>query len=177
MNFLNIVFSLATITIAFSAFLVSLTALFLSIWQGYETRKNYRLSVTPHISIAGNWTFDDSFKGITIENKGIGPAIITKIELSFDNKVFYNSFSPKEFSRFLQDLHLIVMDTDFSGMCYHNFIHGEMLSPGEKIPYFWLGPDDKEDMNKIKTLESVFSNINITIQYQSIYGKKFTTTN
>lgn len=42
--------SIATIFIA-------LCALGVSIWQGNETRKNYRLSVTPHIDIYVVWKF------------------------------------------------------------------------------------------------------------------------
>jgi len=64
------------------------SALGVSIWQGFELRKNYHLSVTPNICVGGKWAGTDDIAGISLINKGIGPAIIKSIVIQLLNEEF-----------------------------------------------------------------------------------------
>jgi hypothetical protein len=65
-----------------SAFLISISSLALSVFQANESRNHERLSFMPHLFLARFGRVDPPF-GIYVENEGIGPAIVQDIEILF----------------------------------------------------------------------------------------------
>ena len=158
-----------------AAIVIALCALGISIWQGFETRRNYRLSVTPNIDILGKWTKDDGFQGIILSNKGLGPAIIIKIEIEIDKHHTYNLLSSQEFGEFFGELGIRLLGLGILKISRHMYEYGDMISAGEKIPFIWLDVNDKNTTEKIASFQAIISTINIRIGYQSIYGDNFST--
>jgi hypothetical protein len=168
----NTIGSIIAIFVGICALGVSICALLISIWQGFETRKNYRLSVTPSIAIVGNWVFGSNPIGITLENKGIGPAKIISIEL-MKNGMIYNYLSnPNDYLSFLKRFFDRKIATLYT--CQRNFDVGEMIAPGEVTPLFWLDNQECSDIKKIIIYQEIFCGITIRVKYESIYGKKYT---
>jgi len=70
------------------ALLISASALYLAISQGFETRESNRISVRPHLDIsylaANGITEPHGFK---VDNGGLGPAIIDEMTVFVDGKV------------------------------------------------------------------------------------------
>lgn len=162
------------IFIGFCALVVSICAIVISIWQGSETRKNYHLSVTPFISIFGNWVIESDFIGIKIENKGIGPAIINNIIIKIDDQILCDIYTQFELLNYLFE------NTKFSGvskLCYHTFSIGEMISADEKIPYIWLDDTDKVNASYITAFQEALKKVTIMVHYKSIYNEPFSIIN
>lgn len=71
---------------AIAAVFISFIALAFSIYNSYRGRKHDRLSVRPHLEIIYN-VKDDGDTGLILCNNGVGPGIITKFEVYFDDKL------------------------------------------------------------------------------------------
>jgi len=157
------------------AIIVGVCALGISIWQGIETRKNNRLSVIPRIVVLGNWITSEEITpiGIIVENRGIGPAIITDIEIKIDNQTYNPLSNPAGFESGMKK---IISNEVIPNLNFHYFSYEETISPGGgKQPFIWL--TNKDNINRENTSRFIkrFSKIEIIIKYKSIYGKTFTT--
>lgn len=145
-------------------------AMAISIWQGWETRQNYRLSVTPNINIVGYWRKCSDLIGISLENKGIGPAIITKLEIEVDGKNINILQGPKELQIVLAKISSL---TGINILNYYSMENKEVIAANEKQPIFWIDDNEKNDAEKIKNLRQFFFATPVTVEYKSIYGKTF----
>ncbi|HCS40405.1 MAG TPA: hypothetical protein DIW44_12580 [Anaerolineaceae bacterium] len=154
------------------AIFIGICALGVSIWQGWETRKSYRLSVTPNVCITSWWISDDDYLGISLTNNGIGPAVLTKISISIDNQVYDVLNNPTIFFKALRSTNQFGESIDFNKV-YIDF--GEFIPVGETLPLIWLMENDKTDELKIQIFQDMISKISILVEYKSIYGQVFST--
>lgn len=69
------------------ALIISIFALFVSVWQGVDSRAFNKLSVKPHLQVNPRLT-DYANSGLFLENSGTETAFIEAIVLSVDGKVF-----------------------------------------------------------------------------------------
>lgn len=69
-----------------AAIFISVLALCLSVYEGMETRKHNRLSVTPHLVFYDSLAQKKDRVGLFLENGGLGPAIIREMHISLDGK-------------------------------------------------------------------------------------------
>jgi len=152
------------------ALIVSVCALGLSIWQGFETRKNYRLSVVPRLGVIFRFSSDSEFCGISLKNFGIGPAIIEEISIELNGKSFNYLTQPWPFLKLIQ-----------SGIKLEkkHTIHCVEIDPGNYLPaketqqIIFLKDFSKEEMNAFL---KVLLGVSITVGYKSIYGKSYKST-
>lgn len=161
--------------VSVSAILIAICALGVSIWQGHETRKNYRLSVQPFLYVYGRWANDKGIKGIILENRGVGPAIITKMEFMLNKNVRIDVLSRDSFSTFMSLVDNRIQNSRITGTNRNSIIKNEMVPPGKEIPIIFLSPVDGEDLENVQSFEHAFSGIDVRIEYQSIYKEKFST--
>lgn len=70
--------------IAFSAVIVALCALIVSVHEGRATREHDRLSVKPYLEIDFDYT--DKGAGFLLLNEGLGPAVIRSFVVHVDGK-------------------------------------------------------------------------------------------
>ncbi len=62
------------------ALLIALLALIATAWHGHATRRHQRLTLQPMLRFG--WDFRrDEHKGITLVNKGAGPAILVSVDV------------------------------------------------------------------------------------------------
>lgn len=151
------------------AIFVALCALGVSVWQGFETRKNYRLSVTPSIRIIGNFLIYKEEFGIIVENKGIGPAIIHDIEINFSNKKYNFLSDPHDF---MADLKAKCTKMPRSFIGFHTFDYAEYLSAGDAVSIFYIYKPDEE---QAEFFRKIITSLSIKIVYKSVYGNFFET--
>ena len=148
-----------------SAIFIALCALGVSIWQGFETRKNYRLSVTPNICIMGNWIPHET-NGIIFENRGIGPAIIISLQIEFLNEKYDMLSNP---NKFIEDLGP-QLQFDNEGFGFNYFNYGEYLPANQTKKFLFRRESSCEDMiNFIDALDGV----KLELHYESVYGQSF----
>ena len=72
----------------YSILLISISALFVSVWQINVSQNHNKLSVKPYLDYHLIQT--DSTLTINISNQGFGPAIIKKITFSYENNKYYS---------------------------------------------------------------------------------------
>lgn len=153
--------------IAFASIIVSILAFIISIWSGLETRRYNRLSTTPSLQFRLNTAWDQNV-GIKILNLGIGPAIITRVELLFNNEILYPSNSRiKNMPELLEAMNInhpwVIYEIPGTEFYFPAEAEFELLvANNKKIP---------EEAKK-RFLESL-SKTTIKIWYKSIYGKKY----
>ena len=163
-----------------TAIVIGVCALGVSIWQGYETRKNYRLSVTPYIVIVINFTKGLEF-GLVLQNKGVGPAVITKLNIKINGYTSSILKNPKDLEIIIDmitnDLPKVFTATEDNrsmNISYHVFDSEEMISAGDSLPIFWLDNSREiDDETRLKFDDYLSGNIQVEVYYKSIYGQSF----
>ena len=162
---LDILISILAVVVGFCALCLSLCALGVSIWQGFETRKNYRLSVTPNICIMGNWIPHET-NGIIIENRGIGPAKIISFQIEFLNENYDMLSTP---NKFIEDLGP-KLQFDREGFGFNHLNYGEYLPANQTKNFLFRKESSYTDMiNFIDALDG----IKLELHYESVYGQSF----
>ena len=161
---LQVVISCVAVMVSIGAFLVGISALIISIWQGMETRKNYHLSVTPHVEVWGNWIDGESHIGISLINNGIGPAIIRSIEMNYlDNRYDFI----ENHSAFVK---AIMSDLEPKGIHVVKSIELDtknFLSVGQQMELLTLQECDE---GKGEIFYETLTAIHILVCYESMYG-------
>lgn len=154
--------------IAITAIIVSSCALVVSIVQTKIMKDQKAASSWPFVqwNLIRGWNNDSTgvFK-IVINNKGIGPAIIEKLEYQFNNK----SYKAYQLENFIADISkpFIVKELKNYSVSY---IQGSVLAPNESINHF-ESIDSLDAMILAKNIKE--SDFNIIINYRDVYGNKW----
>lgn len=150
--------------IEIAAAVVALCALFLSLFQARESVYQSRLSVVPIIQIVTSVNTDTEVS-IGVMNSGMGPAVVTGVELG-GNRVSSFDFVIQEFNERLGDtpLMLKVEATELARTV--------IIEPGKSLDFLnvdLLNSDPKQLIVFSEHLESY----SIQICYRSVYGDVF----
>ena len=159
-------------SIEIASIVIALCALFLTIYQGIQTRYHNRLSVLPYLQIVHSSTSSkQDYYSIYIENKGMGPARITGIEANVGN----------EFIRFNEEINYSsifnslkkkgIVDVDMSNINFTSFGPNAYIDEGEKVYLMQLQSNSSKESkeNFIKAINS----IDFLFCYSSVYGDQF----
>ena len=151
--------------------LISLCALLYSVYQGYENYQNNRLSKIPHLDFTvkvvhpGQEIVDDCtkqtidyFRGIVVQNNGIGPAKIKTVQVFMAGQDDEISFDEIETKGIFQNYGPISLDIK-------NPIY---LSEKEKLFLYKIPANNIADVKAFTDL--VTNKIDIRIVYCSIFG-------
>ncbi len=141
-----------SITVSILSLAVSFVALFVAIWHNVK-------SFTPILSVLQNNSTITGEISIEIQNKGIGPATLTRLEFLLGGKSIGNNFDAiiKVFES--KDIHCQYF--------FQNRSVGSVLSSGEKlIPIRFVFPDHRLPEDVINLFNQVF----VRVWYKSIYG-------
>jgi hypothetical protein len=162
-----LIIGIAAVFVSIFAGLIGLIALFVSIWQGYETRKNYRLSVTPHINIYVAWKSENEGNGIFLVNNGLGPARIRNIVVRiFGSKIDYM----KEIDKFVSSLRSNFSPEISKAIIGIGIQSGCFLPAGERLQLISFPVLNEEQA--LAFGETLYG-ISFSINYSSIYGKPY----
>lgn len=74
-----------------ASIIIAVAALATAVWSGVAARRHNRLSVIPRLRINHRFRHSTDFLGIRIANAGLGPAIVTSIELLLDEQPVHYS--------------------------------------------------------------------------------------
>jgi hypothetical protein len=160
------VIALLAVFVGLCALVVSFCALGVSIWQGIETRKNYRLSVTPNICIIGNW-IPDKLNGIIIENRGIGPAIILDFQIQYSGKKYDLLSDPYEF---IEDSRSKLLLPKIKGFGFYIFNSGDYLPAGKAIDLLVIKDQNYDEI--VSFLDALNGSV-VELHYESVYGQSY----
>jgi hypothetical protein len=144
--------------------LIGASALGLAVWQGYLTRKHNRLTVKPNIRIDRNYSTNPL--ELSILNTGLGPAIISSIQVTVDNIVIV---APRV--QVLNDA-LRKIWCNQKNLRFHIYFDDEYICAGENhFLVSWQSPNSQESTVFIDQLQR----LSIVVAYKSIYGEHFKT--
>ncbi|MGU9962779.1 MAG: GNAT family N-acetyltransferase [Candidatus Halichondribacter symbioticus] len=144
---------------AIATVFIAVCALGVTLWQGWETRKNNRLSLRPLLRFESTESVHDGvgqYKFFLV-NRGVGPAIIESFILfSDDGKESYSDFESQ--NKFLNKKMEQFYNTEKSYLG-----HGSIMDKGEK-QILW-----EFEYNPYKQNLEDFAKLKISIEYKSIY--------
>jgi hypothetical protein len=140
--------------VAATAVFVSLTTLAVYIYQARVMKEQQKVSVWPYVE-----TFSSNVKDfhISAKNKGVGPALIRKVDMSVDGKRVSSNY----------ELITAVLGQEPPPGYINSSLEGRVMAPGEEITPFLI-PDPKEGRAFEQKLAQHHFEWSIT--YCSVYG-------
>lgn len=158
---------------AIAAFMVSVCALGLTIWQGLLTRRHNRLSVRPYVVSSWHRRAENDGVYFTYEllNVGLGPAVINEFTLTAKD------FKPTPGGGLIEELvaHAFRGSTVQYVLKRHGLpSRGYCLKAGEVyvvgelyLPRVSLGHE------AVRTADAILRSLELTVSYSSFYGERF----
>ena len=156
-----------TIT-AIASGVIALIALAVSLWDHYDTREYYKISVYPNLrSITFTANKQDPRGGIKIANGGLGPAVVDSITYFIDGKQVDDG-NPQMWAE-------LFIKQGLSGSWNLERIgQGTIIRPGdEKILFYtYAGPGTNWTAN-MGDVNRFLRHLDFYIVYHSLYNEKF----
>jgi hypothetical protein len=146
--------------IGLMATIVSGCALAVSVYQSFMMKKQLSASVWPHLEY--NVSQSKAAIKITLSNKGIGPAIVEKTDLKFQEKPI------RDFSEILR-LMLNGNESYIANYSYSKFESELVISPNEEIVILELNSDSSIVQSFLKNQDQIY----FRVDYRSIFDEKF----
>lgn len=150
--------------VSITAIVVSVCALFVTIYQTILMREQQSAAVWPKLIIAHGFVEnagDSSFYRLFIRNVGIGPAIIRRVEISYKNQQFTNMV---EYARAVWTTELV---NDAVAYDWTELSPDDVIPQGERIYLF--------DTHRTKFANAIIAsrkNLQVKVTYTSIYGEE-----
>ena len=149
--------------IALASTVVALSALGVSIWQGYVMREHNKLSVMPLLYVDKD-TREGSDIELTVLNQGVGPAIITSFALYCDENQYLFP-TTKQYAEILVSLGLDPKQQVFTADIP---IEGNVIKDGSSFSVIkFIGSGQNAELHK--QITSVLPRLSLEIVYQSVY--------
>ena len=156
--------SLATADItAISAVIIALLSLIVVILQGYLTWRHNFLSVQPSLDVRKNLR-EDNLVSVTIYNNGLGPAILTLIEVVFSG----NTYPIKKSSDITKILDNGMYNMLATGKDFNNT---SLLAGGKYILYTIENSLENKQLHEY--LRQKFREMIFKLEYKSLYNLKY----
>lgn len=151
--------------IATSAAIIALASLYVAIQQTALTRTHNRLSVRPFLEIYRK-QFDNEPIEYSVENRGIGPAIIKSFHVLVDDK----EVAAPDGNSIYAAMDKLSFDRSIVGG--HLFGSNEVLKAGQEIVVVRF-PTSGDDQSLHKELLGKLPRMKFKIRYESIYEEKY----
>jgi hypothetical protein len=160
------------IVIAVAATIVSVCALGTTLYQTYILQQQQHAAVWPRLNLFHSYVLeaDKPFYRLSIRNVGIGPAIIRKVTIQYNNESF------RDLAQMAQYIAKQHTSTDSTAAGYTDFSD---LKPDMVIPQ-----QEKTDLLQVNRqtylpflVKAVTDEqIKVTVQYESLYGQTWVIT-
>lgn len=153
--------------------IIALCALVATFWQADLSRRHNRLAVKPHIEIARGFDFNKQEYCVNMLNNGLGPALVTKIQLLVDGKEVNTQNSEAICDVISKVFHL------YNYKQYYSIISGSyMMKPEEEKTFLkveLLSSLTEFPVTSSDEIIEINSRMEVKISYESMYGEKFKT--
>ncbi len=141
--------------VAGTAFVVSVCSLFIYIYQSKLMSEQQQVAVWPYVQ--WSHTNVDEYR-LEAENKGVGPALVRKVSMSFNGKPVRSN----------RELITAVMGPDSTLQWQQGGLEGVVMSPGEKNPFLIVPGKEAGKAFAEKFNVGTFT---LEITYCSVYGR------
>ncbi len=148
--------------ISLSSAVIALSAMGIAIWQGYVSRRHNILSVAPKLGIHTSYL---NGLTLTLENNGLGPAVIESFTLTCGNKEYINPTNDI-YSEALSSIGLDPMELEFSYE-YHLPTKDTTYTAGTRKRLLEIIP--RSEKCTLETLNKIDNSLLFKIKYRSMY--------
>lgn len=141
---------------AIFAIIISMSTLFVYIYQSNLMKQQQKMSVWPYLSYGPSW--GDDYLVISLINKGIGPAIIKEVKVELDGNPL-NGF---------HSIMTTLPDTIKTTYTYSSLWNGQVIMAGEKVDILTV-----RDPRVVSYLLDLVNGNRIVFEvcYASVYGE------
>lgn len=149
--------------LSFTAIFISMLTLIVFLYQTNLIRKQQYMSVLPYLELGNYGTGTDNYRFV-LENNGIGPAIITHVEVKGKEGRKY-----RDIIDYVRD-HLT--ETDSVNFYYSNVVTGRLLPEKEQVEIITVNDGQERSSDRIYEIlhqEDLF----IEIGFESVYGEQW----
>lgn len=163
--------------VGITAVIISLSTLIVFIYQTNLIRKQQYMSVYPHLDVSNINTGSMNYKFVLF-NEGIGPAFITKLEITEKHGQSYDDL--------VDYLEEKITEQDTIQFHYSDLYEGQLIQAKEEVYLFGLSDNNyvranglaENTINSAHRLEEILNSDSLTIKitYESIYGESWTIT-
>lgn len=147
----------SNMTVGAAAILISACALYVSIVQTNLMQQQSNAAVWPHLEIA-TYLVNNEFS-LIVKNKGVGPAVIQKIQLNYHGK-------PYEANSIINLAREIIGKQDTIFTYYSDALDQRVIAPQETVEFLVL----RDSLDAAKFIQEA-QNIKLSIAYASVYGQ------
>lgn len=152
--------------LSYSALVIALVALGVSIWQGYLTLRQNHLAVRPLLFSVADFTRGAEESGLILTNRGYGPALLIESQISVDG----NPKQPMTHEGWRVVLREGGMSTVAQTVSW-SLEPGFVLETGNPFQLIGLKADD-DDLEHLEALKQfVASKLRVEICYCSLYDE------
>ena len=150
------------------AIIVASLALAISIYESIRGRRHDRLSVRPWLKILFN-VKDDGETGLLLVNNGVGPGVITKIKVFFDDELVGGEPTNNPWLSIINKFDLRER---------YNYVNPDtpFWLPAKECIKLFISDYSKKEPDDINSFIKIVKRIKVKVYYQSCYaGKIFPT--
>ena len=146
--------------------------------QGEENRRHNRLSAKPILDFTYSMRIPGKAPSITIQNKGFGPAIITRIEMIVGKERF-DATDFREMDKGIAAAIKIlaaqpeIIKSPIENMKLTALLRNDVIRAGEDQVLVVAGRDQSLDQDAIRFISYIIWEIVFYVEYDSIYEEKF----
>ncbi len=153
--------------VSFSAILISLLSLYITIEQHNANKEQQRLSVLPYLSMSNYNTLGENYTYL-IANNGIGPAFVDSVIIRHQGKVFQG-----DIMQFLSTYYQEALDS-IPDLSHSNIYRGMMIPAGEKVEHLRIHNNQQSGKKLLELLMSLGKQeLEYEIFYSSIYKERW----
>lgn len=146
-----------------AAVFISLLTLAVFLYQTNLIRKQQYMTVFPYLELGHSGISNKNYE-FAVENKGIGPALISKIEIIYKGKKI-----DKDLSNFIKSRKT---EKDSFSYYYSSIYPGRLISPNENVVL--IGNSDQEETSSNRLYEIINdADLELIIEYESIYEEQW----
>ena len=169
------------------ALFIALLALIVAFHQGYEIRRHNRLSVKPNlVSVETQSIASEGFVGLTISNKGVGPATLEPFQIYLDGKLVNGELVDDGQGGWQTALDLLCdgengikelcvsLDTPVRvrGIRVYVIRGQDVWSPGESRHVFGVA-EAEHTVEREEAVKAALKRLQVAVCYESAYEEQF----
>jgi hypothetical protein len=159
--------------VSISAILISLMTLGALIYQTNIMREEQELNrmaqlktTMPYLTLS-NFNYGGPNYAVVLSNKGIGPALIDTVSITYQDSVYY-----MDLATFIYEA--IPEAWDIEHLYHANISPGQLIPPGEALHLLSIDNDQESSDQLVKSLEGLDAYYRIV--YRSVYDERWALT-
>lgn len=154
--------------LTYSAIVISVCALFTTGYQTFILEQQKHAAVWPRLQILHGWNLDrgNRYYRLSLQNNGIGPALIDKVEIHYNGKSYSNLAEMAAAMSIAGSLP--------DSMAYDNYadLIPQMVVPQQEEMELLLLLNEKYVRNFVDRLDKV----EVSVRYTSLYDRRYEVT-